>query len=125
MATANDEFRDLMPHRIEVTSVEAGNTYDDYGRPVGEVPSTRTYACLLDDTTTTVRTAEGTSINVALTAYVAPVPLGKTEVVDIGSDDSVKILDPYEKVVQVKNIERHYDSEDGVGELHNIVLRFG
>lgn len=122
MTTANEEFSDLMPHRIEVQG--AATSYDDYGKPVaGEAP--RVYRCLIDDTTTTARTADGTSITVALTAYVAPVPIGGSGPVDIGSDESVRITNPYDRAMKVKSIERHWDAEDGKGMLHNLVVRFG
>ena len=130
MTTANDDFEDLMPHRIEVVGESAVKpTYDEWGQPVeiGEAPSKRTYRCLIDDTTTTIRTAEGENINVSLTAYVAPVPMESNDgqPVNIESDEEIWLTDPFTKKMTVKNIERHYDSEDGVGMLHNIVLRFG
>jgi hypothetical protein len=145
MATANEEFSDLMPHRIKVTKyVEDESTpelgdiqYDDYGYPINPeqmptdpespaVDESLTYMCLIDDTTSVARNADGEQITVALTAYVAPVPLESTdgEPVDIPNTSRVEILTPYQTVRPVKSIERHYDSEDGVGMLHNIVLRF-
>ena len=124
MATANEEFLDLMPHRIQVTGAGTGN--DDYGQPVNP-GAPRVYRCLIDDTTTEVRTADGTSVTVALTAYVAPVPIGGNPLVpvDIKESESIRLLDPYEKDMEINSIERHYDSDMGVGMLHNIVVRFG
>lgn len=122
MTTANEEFGDLMPHRIRVTN---GSGYDDYGRPIPGT-SYRHYRCLIDDTTSTVRNASGEEIDVALTAYVAPVPVESTDgtPVDIESNEGVEILTPRKQTLPVKSIERHYDAEDGEGMLHNIVLRF-
>lgn len=122
MTTANEEFEDLMPHRIEVKG--AGTGSDDYGQPVN-VGASRVYRCLIDDTTTEVRTADGTSVTVALTAYVAPVPIGETEAVDIKESETIRLLLPYDQVMEINSVERHYDSDMGVGMLHNIVVRFG
>lgn len=125
MTTANEEFLDLMPHRIEVEG--PGEGYDDYGEPVTGAEK-RVYACLVDDSTTTVRTADGTSVTVALTAYVAPVPIGGDGPVDILEGETIKILAVgglKEDRVQINSVERHFDSEDGVGMLHNIVVRLG
>lgn len=129
MTTANEEFDDLMPHRIKVTpEVAEGEPeqYDDEGNPINQgVP--RIYMCLLDDTTTETRTADGTEVSIVLTAYTAPVPIGSEtgEPVDIDENDDIEVTVPYEKKMTINNIERHYDSEDGVGMLHNIVVRFG
>lgn len=122
MTTANEEFSDLMPHRIKVTDFTG---LDDYGRPI-EPGVPRTYRCLIDDSTTIQRDAEGREVTVALTAYVAPVPIGAEDnvPVDIEKRATVEILSPRPQTRSLQSIERHYDSEDGVGMLHNLVLRF-
>jgi hypothetical protein len=124
MTTANEEIEDLMPHRIRIQKYE---NFDDYGRPTDAAPTIRTYRCLIDDATTIVRNAEGQEVTVALTAYVAPVPIESTDglPVDIDKNDNVDILSPREQLDKpINSIERHYDSVNGVGMLHNIVLRF-
>lgn len=118
-----DEFTDLMPHLVKVTS--AGTGYDDYGKPVTGT-NIRSYHCLIDDSTTTVRNADGEEVTVALTAYVWPIPVDATDnvPVDIESSATVEILSPRPETRTLTSIERHYYSEDGSGYLHNIVLRF-
>lgn len=122
MTTANEEFADLMPHLIKVTGKPT--YYDDHGKPVN-VNNVRTYRCLFDDATTTVRDATGTTVTVSATLYIAPVPLESTdgEPVDIEADEKVEILSPRVQTRPLVGIERHYDSENGVGKLHNIVMR--
>ena len=119
-----NEFADMMPHLVKVTS--SGGGYDDYGNPI-EGTNERTYKCLIDDTTSTVRSADGEQITVALTAYVWPVPVESEDglPVDIESTDDVEILQPRpDEHPNLTSVERHYYSDDGVGFLHNIVLRF-
>lgn len=120
--TANQEFADLMPHRIQV--VGEGTGYDDYGDPINAAEP-RVYICLIDDTTTRQRTAAGVEITVALTAYVAPVPIGFDAPVDIKENETLRVLLPYDEVKSINSVERHYDAEDGEGMLHNIVVRMG
>lgn len=122
MTTANEEFSDLMPHQIEISG--SGGT-DDYGQPI-EGANKRVYRCLIDDTTTETRTADGTTVTVALTAYVAPVPIGEIGPVDIKETESAIILSPDESKgpKTINSIERHYDSDMGIGMLHNLVVRF-
>jgi hypothetical protein len=125
MTTANEEFGDLMPHRL-VVSGAGSTTYDDDGRPINDPAGSREYMCLLDDTATTVRTQSGIEITVTLTAYVAPVPLnsGGQDPVDIEDNEKIVITEPDsygEK--EIISVERHFDSDMGVGALHNIVLR--
>lgn len=121
MLIAN-EFSDLMPHIIEVAPKSG---FNDYGK---ETPGTneRQYHCLIDDSTTTVRSASGEDVTVALTAYVWAVPVNSTDgqPVDIESDEKVKIITPRPQTRNLVTIERHYDSVNGVGYLHNLVLRF-
>jgi hypothetical protein len=124
MSTANEEFSDLMPHRIRV---RANTQYNDYGRPIPGSGTNLTYRCLIDDTTQTVRNADGETITVAQTAYVAPVPVESVDdlPVDIESNSIIDILSPRPRnSASVGSIERHYDSDDGEGMLHNLVVRF-
>lgn len=123
MTTANDEFSELMPHRIKVTGQIQ---YNDYGRPIDGTGQAREYRCLIDDTTTTAKSAAGEEITINLTAYVSPVPVGSQDglPVDIEYNETVEILSPRPDVRPVTSIERHYDSEDGNGMLHNLVVRF-
>lgn len=123
MSSANEEFAELMPHRIKVTGQVK---YNDYGRPLPGTGQIREYRCLIDDTTTTAKTAAGEEITVNLTAYVSPVPVGSTTglPVDIEYNETVEIVSPRPDTRPVTSIERHYDSEDGNGVLHNIVVRF-
>jgi hypothetical protein len=123
MTTANGEFDDLMPHRIKVTGT--GDDIGDDGKPINTGGS-RTYICLIDDTTTTKRDASGTEVTIALTAYVAPVPVGSEtgEPVDIKSEEKIELIDPPQGIKHINSIERHYDAENGLGMLHNIVVRF-
>lgn len=122
MSTADEDFSDLLPHRVKVSG--AGG-YDDYGRPIAGAGD-RTYRCLIDDTTSTIRNAAGEEIVVALTAYISPVPVGAVDglPIDIESTESVEILSPRVQTRPVTSIERHYDSDNGVGMLHNLVVRF-
>lgn len=124
MTTANEEFADLMPHRIKVTGNSTTPQYDDRGREINTAAS-REYMCLITDTTTESRTADVVEVSSGLSAYVAPVPIGEQEPVDILDTEKVEILVPYAKTAVVNKIERYFDSEDGVGMLHNIVLRLG
>lgn len=123
MTTANEDFSELMPHRIRVTG---DVQYNDYGRPIPGTGLPRLYRCLIDDTTTTAKNAMGEEITVALTAYVAPVPVDSADglPVDIEYNETVEIVTPRPDTRPVTSIERHYDSEDGNGMLHNLVLRF-
>lgn len=122
MTTANEEFSDLMPHIIKVTGQ---GEFNDYGRPVVGA-SSRTYRCLVEDATTTVRNAQGEELTLNLTVYVAPVPIESTdgEPVDIESTDKVEIVTPRPTTRQLVHVDRFYDSEFGVGKLHNIRLGF-
>lgn len=123
MATANDEFEDLMPHQIKVYG--APTKYDDNGKPI-QTTGERNYRCLVDDSSTTVRNFDGTEVTIAMTAYVAPVPLESNDgvPVDIEADEIVEFVSPRQQTRKVVVIQRHYDSTLGVGELHNIVLGF-
>lgn len=116
------EFDDLMPHLISVTK-SGGNSV--YGKATTS-GTPRQYRCLIDDTTTTVRNAGGIEVTVALTAYVNPVPVGSLDglPVDIKEDETVQILSPRPETRTLVTIQRHYYSENGVGTLHNITLRF-
>jgi hypothetical protein len=124
VTTASEEFADLMPHRIEVSG-EGETTYDDYGQPVNVAGGTREYMCLLDDSATTVRTASGTEVTISLTAYVAPVPMNEDILtpVDIDEDEKIVVTVPDKGEKHIISVERHYDSEFGVGMLHNLVVR--
>lgn len=124
MSTANEEFSDLMPHRIEVFG-EGKTIYDDDGKPINSPAGKRTYMCLLDDSATTVRTQTGTEVSITLTAYVAPIPLEEDifTPVDIDEDEKVVVVEPQKGTKQIIAVERHWDSSFGVGALHNIVLR--
>jgi hypothetical protein len=129
MTTANEEFLDLMPHRIRVTGETPPDQvqYDDEGEVVGDpTPFVRTYACLITDTTTILRGSDGREQLVSLSAFVAPVPLdvSTNQPVDIESEERIEILSPRPQERPLVGIERFYDSEDGEGQLHNIVLRF-
>ena len=133
MTTANEEFLDLMPHRIRVTGEPLETpevVYDDFGKIIsdtaGSGPHIRTYACLIDDTTLIMRGSDGREIMVTLVAYVAPVPLESADgrPVDIEDTEKIEILSPRPDERPVVGIERHYDSDEGFGQLHNIVLRF-
>ena len=128
MTTANADFKELMPHRIRVTGKPT--QYNDRGKPLN-VDNVRTYRCLIDDSTVTTRNADGTTVTVTLSAYIAPVPIDPDtdkdvedgQPVDIEADEKVEILSPRPQIRPINTVERHYDSVDGVGRLHNIVLR--
>ena len=117
-----NEFVDLMPHVIKV---HGESKPDVYGKTTPNV-NVRQYRCLIDDATTVVRNSSGEEVTVALTAYVWPVPIDSQddEPVDIESDEIVDIITPRPQTRTLVAVERHYDSENSVGYLHNIVLRF-
>lgn len=123
LVSAGEEFAELMPHRIRIKGSTTG--HDDYGQSTDDgLP--RTYRCLIDDTTSTARTAAGEEITVALTAYVAPVPVETPDglPVDIESTEEIEILVPRQQSRPLNSVERHYDSVDGEGILYVLVLRF-
>lgn len=123
MSTNAHEFDDLMPHVIKVYKNAGAN---DYGKETADPNTIRQYRCLVDDSTTTVRNAGGQEVTVALTIYVWPIPIGSAAElpVDIEDNEIVEVITPRPQTRTLVGIERHYDSVDGVGYLHNITLRF-
>lgn len=116
-----DEFDDLMPHRITVTSK---GQMDDYGQPALDPALEREYRCLLDVAEITTRTVDGTSVTVSLTAYVRAVPIGLEAPWEIKEDDKVVVIVPEDWDQPDRpliSVARHYDE---TGECHNMTLRF-
>lgn len=121
MTTTADEFNDLMPHVITVKNKLPA---DDYGEDTYDEASLRQYRCLVDDSTTTTRTADGESVSVTLTTYVNSVPIGESFAIPIPEDAYVEFTPPpngQPKTRPLKSIESHYWKD---GTLHNQVLRF-
>lgn len=123
MTIRENEFSDLMPHIIKVTGEQK---YNDYGKEIPGSGIPREYHCLIDDATTTVRNVGGEEVTVGLTAYVWAVPVNSIDglPVDIESSDKIEIVTPRPQTRPVIAIERHYDSDKGIGYLHNLVVRF-
>lgn len=116
-----DDFLDLMPH---VITVKDKNPPDDYGEDSYDDDSERQYRCLVDDSTTTARTADGVMVTVALTIYVNSIPIGSSGPVAIPRDAQVVMTPPpmgMPSTRPLNSVDSHYDE---TGALHNQVLRF-
>lgn len=118
--TAGHEFDDLMNHRIKVTSRSG---IDDYGQVTYDPATARTYPCLLNVDENIQRDISGTTVGIALTAYVRAIPVGATTPQLILETDKVEITTPagVYPLRPVASIATHYDE---TGQPHNQVVRF-
>ena len=121
MTAGANEFIDLMPHFI---TVKNRLPLDDYGEEGWDDSSERQYHCLVDDSTTVIRTADEDSVSIALTTYVNSIPVGSFVPVPIPKDAKV-VFDPppmgQPATRPLHSVESHYWKD---GSLHNQVLRF-
>jgi len=120
MSMGADEFLDLMPNEIQVTSK---STRDDFAYEAWDAATTRSYRCLIDDSDIVQVTVDGVNLNIGLTAYVNAIPIGHTTPVDIFESDQVSVISPVfysNRVHPIGSLARHYWTD---GSLHNMEVR--
>jgi hypothetical protein len=112
------EFWDVTPHRIQVTSY---GKRDNEGNRVLEPSTARTYRCLISDTESLARNAQGAILGVTKQAWCLGTPLDATAPVEIDTEDAVKFITPVDPERPIAQIEKYYDE---TGALHNMVVHF-
>jgi len=112
------EFWDMTPHRIKVTSY---GKRDNEGNRVLDPGTERTYRCLISDTDSLARDAQGAILGVTRQAWCLGTPEGGTESVEIDTEDSVEFVNPEKLTRPIAQIEKYYDETGG---LHNMVIHF-
>jgi len=111
-------FWDVTPHRIKVTS---HGKRDNEGNQVLEPGTERTYRCLISDTESLARDAQGAILGVTKQAWTLGTPVDGTEPVEIDTEDFVEFVTPEDPSRPIAQIEKYYDETGG---LHNMVVHF-
>lgn len=122
---SHDEFSDLMPHRIVVTT-RTGS--DDYGQEFYDPVTARTYECLVSYAPKMTRGRETEDFDGGATIYVNAYPLGLdgkpgSVSVFINNDDKLVVTPQFgneEAWRPIQSIEKYPDE---TGKLHNMVVR--
>lgn len=115
-----DEFLELMPHIIKVTSK---SLKDDFSYNAFDLKTVRTYRCLVDENDNIQKTPDGVTLGIGITAYANAIPIGETEARDILPTDKVEVVLPVQYATRlrpVKSISRHWWID---GTLHNMEVR--
>lgn len=113
------EFWDVTPHRIEVTSLGKIN---DYGRQELDPTTKRTYRCMVSSGFSTNKTAQGVTTTEPVNAWVLGTPLEKSVPVKILDTDVVHFLNvPGQEDRPLAGVTSYYADD---GNLHNMLVRF-
>jgi hypothetical protein len=112
------QFWDMTPHRIQVTSHDKR---DDEGNETLDPETARVYRCLISDTESLARSAQGGILGVTKQAWCLGTPLDAVEPVEIDTEDSVEFISPADSPRPIAQIEKYYDETGG---LHNMVVHF-
>ena len=121
MSINDGEFDDLMPHTIKVTSKSAK---DDFTYDTFDPATERFHKCLIDESQSVQRNANGVNLQSGLVAYVIAKPIGSSEPRDILASDKVEIVYPTVYAARVRpiaSISRHFWVD---GSLHNLEVKF-
>ena len=114
------DFDDMMQHRIQVTDMVGR---DDFGKPVYDASTTRTYLCFISHDQSVGRTATETNVNETLIAYTKAIPENSNEPVTVPKESKVEILVPSGfPELPVTSVLTFYD-DDGTDYCYEI--RFG
>lgn len=114
------EFDSLMPHKIKVTSK---SVKDDFTYDVWDLETERTYACLIDESTSIQQNADGVTLGIGIVAYVDAIPIGKIEPENILDSDKVDIILPVMFSTRwrpIVSIARHFWID---GKLDNLEVK--
>lgn len=115
------DWLDVLPHRIQV---RGAIELDDYGYPVNEGSTTKTYACLLDDSVSVSFGQTGVSVTPQRVAYVMPYPIDEQG----NLSDTVTLIASSGTVITVEGTEHEIVSVathfDETGNAHNQEVRY-
>lgn len=120
MSYADEQnFHDVTPHRIKVTSLGEIN---DYGRQDPDPATERTYRCLIQAGDSITKSAQGVTVGSSMTGWVLATPVDKNTPMVIHETDTIEVMLPAGKGERPLAGVTEYYAEDGT--LHNMIVRF-
>lgn len=113
------EFWDVTPHRIEVTSL---GKLDNYGRQELDPTTKRTYRCMVSSGFSTSKTAQGVTTAQPVNAWVLATPVDRSGPIRILDTDEVHFVNvPGQEDRPLAGVTSYYADD---GSLHNMLARF-